>query len=542
MRATKMYWDGFPGPPMKRLSFANQIAVLWGLVAAICAVLVAAVWLTANVGEDSQIATATRQGMSACVAIASRYTLSAGSESASNNQGADLMHAVLDVVLAQVQGIEGGFWTAPATLNPGGGAARPPIGSAASSQPAEGNSVGFAAYAFPTYLGSGIKRDIPQAETPLILRTLHTVSTQHAALSDMVRNGDDAVIVSACPVQRIDGLFVWTLSRARPPLGAHGELLTVTLILVLTIILAVAIAVSVALRRWRGNLARLELSLSSTSQSVDETYRIGHVGEPDLDKIVDAFNTRAGHAAQLRRHAADLTTRLAQSERLTALGRLAAQVAHEIRNPIGAIRLKAENALVGDPERQQKALRAILEQVQRVESQVSSLLALTQPVRVAVQKIDVATWFAKRLDNYVDQARTKGVDLSVEAHVADDARVDNRLRTAEFDDEQLGRAVDNLVLNALRHVSRGGHVVARVLHIIRSDGVWLRIEIEDDGPGVPLNEREHIFEPFVSGRPDGSGLGLAIVREVASVHGGHAFVAGSGSGACFVIEIPWRTS
>ncbi|CAE6909283.1 Adaptive-response sensory-kinase SasA [Paraburkholderia domus] len=527
---------------MKRLSFANQIAVLWGLVAAICAVLVAAVWLTANVGEDSQIAAANRQGMSACVAIASRYTLSAGSDGAANNQGAELMHAVLDVVLAQAQGVEGGFWRSPASLNPGGATASRPAVPNASLPPEAGNPVGFAAYAFPSYQGSGIKRDIPQAETPLILRTLHTVSTQHAALSDMVRNGDEAVIVSACPVQGIGGLFVWTLSRARPPLGAHGELLTVALIFVLTIILAVAIALSLALRRWRDNLSRLELSLSSNSQSVDETYPIGHVGEPDLDKIVDAFNTRAGHAAQLRRQAADLTTRLAQSERLTALGRLAAQVAHEIRNPIGAIRLKAENALAGDPERQQKALRAILEQVQRVESQVSSLLALTQPVRVAVREIDVATWFANRLDGYVDQARTKGVDLRVEAHVAEDARVDDRPRTAEFDDEQLGRAVDNLVLNALRHASRGGHVVARALHVIRSDGVWLRIEVEDDGPGVPLNEREHIFEPFVSGRPDGSGLGLAIVREVASVHGGHAFAAGTGSGACFVIEIPWRTS
>jgi signal transduction histidine kinase len=62
----------------------------------------------------------------------------------------------------------------------------------------------------------------------------------------------------------------------------------------------------------------------------------------------------------------------------------------------------------------------------------------------------------------------------------------------------------------------------------------------DDGPGVSAAERERIFEPFVTGRPDGSGLGLAVVREIASAHGGRAYLAEDSEVTCFVIDLPWR--
>ena len=72
----------------------------------------------------------------------------------------------------------------------------------------------------------------------------------------------------------------------------------------------------------------------------------------DLDRVIDAFNERARRADRLQQQADELRTRLAQAERFGMLGKLAAQVAHEIRNPMGAMRLKAENALAGDGRRQ----------------------------------------------------------------------------------------------------------------------------------------------------------------------------------------------
>jgi signal transduction histidine kinase len=70
----------------------------------------------------------------------------------------------------------------------------------------------------------------------------------------------------------------------------------------------------------------------------------------------------------------------------------------------------------------------------------------------------------------------------------------------------------------------------------------LAIEVADDGPGVPPDQRARIFEPFVTGRPDGTGLGLAVVREVASAHGGLVRLDDAEAGARFIMEIPWQPS
>ena len=105
----------------------------------------------------------------------------------------------------------------------------------------------------------------------------------------------------------------------------------------------------------------------------------------------------------------------------------------------------------------------------------------------------------------------------------------------------MARAVDNLVLNAIRHAPHDGKVVVRARRIAAPEGKTLRLVVIDNGPGVSASDRERIFEPFVTGRPDGSGLGLAVAREVATAHGGRAYVADTEHGACFVIDIPWHT-
>ncbi|SAL29492.1 integral membrane sensor signal transduction histidine kinase [Caballeronia terrestris] len=379
---------------------------------------------------------------------------------------------------------------------------------------------------FPTYRGSGIKRDVPEAETPLILRTLRQVTSTHAATTEFVVSDEDAVIVAACEVPHHPALLAWTLTRTHPPLGPYGRTLVTGLAVLLAVIVAIAIALGIVLRRWRANLARIEERLA---QSAGTLHPIDPTGEPDLDKIVAAFNAHVARTALLQHEAAGLNARLAHAERFAMLGQLAAQVAHEIRNPVGAMRLKAENALAGDAERRTRALCAILEQIGRVESQLSGLLALTQPIRIDAQEIVLDAWLASRIDANRDAAQRAGVTLDLGA---------SPQGTARFDAQQLARALDNLLLNAIRHTPHGGHVT---LSATRS-AAGLTIEVADDGPGVPPSERERIFEPFVTGHATGSGLGLAVVREIATAHGGRAYCAASGDanepGACFVIEIP----
>lgn len=492
---------------MARPSFSTQLLTFWILVTILCGLLMAAVWLMLSSALDERVMAARRQASAACAAVAAHYD---ASMQRPGETDVDLMHAVLDIVLVRSTGIEGGFWsraTVPAAPD------------------------GFQAYAFPTYEGSGLKRDIPEAETPLILRTLKTAAQAGQLESDVVSSGTDAVIAVACPVPNHAGLLAWTLTRARPPLGPYGESAAAVLAGVLAVIVVLALFLAFALRRWKRNLTRLEWALAPGGE-FEQGKRLSRLGEPDLDQVVDALNRYVDRADRLYREANAMAAKLAQAERFSTLGKMAAQIAHEIRNPVGAMRLKAENALAGDGSRREAALRTIVEQVGRVESQVASLLALTQPVTMHVSEVDLRPWLEKVVNAHEARAQGRDIRLSVD--------LDPDPVSFPFDPAQLARALDNLILNALRHAPAGGHVAVRARRARSSEGDWLRLEVIDNGAGVSAAEREHVFEPYVTGRPDGSGLGLAVVREIASAHGGRAWLADRSDATCFVMELPWR--
>jgi two-component system, NtrC family, sensor histidine kinase HydH len=523
--------------PMKRISFATQLVLLWALVAVLCTLLAGIIWLLVQTDQSRQISIASQQSLAACEHVAARYSLSGQL----NNEAydTDLMHAVLDTVLIQAPKVEGGFWQMGAT-------SRSDQTSRASSAPdrdastTKFNSVnGFLAYSFPTYEGSGVKRDIPQAETPLILRTLHRAETGRTALSDSVPGGEGATVASACPVAGTSTLYAWTLTRAQAPLGQYGHLLVVSLAVVLTAILTIAVILGIALRRWKQNLSKLERGLSPETAASMTELRL--VGEPDLDKIINAVNAFAARSRASQARASALSEKLLQAERFASLGKLAAQVAHEIRNPLGALRLKLENVLAHDGGTPNQSLTSALGQVGRIETQVTSLLALTQPVTLLMNAIDAAEWVAATVGTHQEGAALKGVNLSFDVGHLEPAQpgVDGHL--ARFDPVQMARALDNLILNAIRHAPPGGAVAVRAHRAGTGADGLLRVAVVDNGPGVAMADRERIFEPFVTGRADGSGLGLAVAREVATAHGGRAYVEDTDSGACFVIEIPWHT-
>jgi len=262
------------------------------------------------------------------------------------------MHAVLDTVLIQAPKIEGGFWKSSAAGHSSLPSETSSTGEHDSNATPPGPANGFLAYSFPTYEGTGIKRDIPQAETPLILRALYHAEIGHIALSNSVPDGEGATVASACPIAGAATLYAWTLTRAQAPLGQYGHILVVMLAAVLTGILVIALVLGIALRRWRANLSTLEQGLSP--EKTTSLSELPLLGEPDLDKIIKAFNGFAVRSRASQVHASALNQQLLQAERFASLGKLAAQVAHEIRNPLGAVRLKLENMLARDegPERQ----------------------------------------------------------------------------------------------------------------------------------------------------------------------------------------------
>ena len=214
--------------------------------------------------------------------------------------------------------------------------------------------------------------------------------------------------------------------------------------------------------------------------------------------------------------------RIVAAERLAALGRVAAGVAHEIRNPLAAMRLRAENGLAGDDDRRRRALFAVLEQVGRLDRLLGELLAMTQRRDPVPELTDIGTLLSSCVERHADQAAAAQVRLAAEG-----------AGTALLDAALIGRALDNLLSNAIRHTPPGGHVSLRA----ECRGTALRLVVEDTGPGVAPDLRASLFEPFVTGRADGTGLGLAIARELVEAHGGRLSLAASEQAARFVIEL-----
>ncbi len=225
-----------------------------------------------------------------------------------------------------------------------------------------------------------------------------------------------------------------------------------------------------------------------------------------------------------------MAVRVAAAERLAALGRVAAGVAHEIRNPLAAMRLRAENALAaGDEQRARRALTDILGQVARLNALVTELLTITQKREVRPEPVDLAEFLAACLDQHREEAAAREVALTAAS------RVDR----ACLDPEIVGRILDNLLLNAIRHTPEGGRVEVGA----ERTGGGLQITVADTGPGIAPELRASLFEPFVTGRADGTGLGLAIARELADAHGGrlwllHAGGEAPGDGAVFALYLP----
>jgi signal transduction histidine kinase len=148
-----------------------------------------------------------------------------------------------------------------------------------------------------------------------------------------------------------------------------------------------------------------------------------------------------------------------------------AGVAHEIRNPIAAMRLKAENALAHSSERRRDALEVILGQIDRLNELCESLLSLARPLRLEIRDVEVYAWLRERLDSFKERASAAGIQLYGTTDVA----------TARFDPSQLGGGLDNLIINALQHTPTGGEVQ---ISVTRGNNT-LRMTVSDTGNGIP---------------------------------------------------------
>ncbi len=226
--------------------------------------------------------------------------------------------------------------------------------------------------------------------------------------------------------------------------------------------------------------------------------------------------------------------RMRQADRLAAIGRLAANIAHEIRNPLaalsGAIEQFSHEFALDEPR--ERLMQIALRESARLNRIISEFLDYARPAPLRRQAVNVA----ELLDEVV---------LLLECHpLSTKLKVIREYGpelSAQVDPHLLRQALWNLALNAAQAMPEGGELTLGA-RILNGAGSRLEMWVADTGQGIGREELPHIFEPFHSTKPDGTGLGLAVVHRVVQEHGGEVAVRSSpGAGTTFVLGLPLAT-
>jgi signal transduction histidine kinase len=358
----------------------------------------------------------------------------------------------------------------------------------------------------------------PQDIPPGLRRLVDAGDAAHQRID---LRGEPRLVVGA-PVLLPDGSYSYF-----EVLSLHE--LESTLQVVRDSLLAAAVVATLAaalLGRWASRRAlRPLVNVSAAAGRIadgDFTARLDHQADPDLDRVAGSFNSMANA----------LETRIERDERFVS------DVTHELRSPLTTLSASADvlRARSKDlPAPARTAMELVVAEIARLRNMVEELLELSR----AEVGADPLRLEPVRLGELAVQSAARSADGAFTVQLAPE--LDDQ--PVLVDKRRFERILANLLDNAERH---GKGAVA--LRAYRRDG-YVRLEVDDAGPGVPAEDRALIFERFARGTKSGSrgaeggtGLGLALVAEHARVHGGSVWVeeGPDGHGARFVVELPWR--
>ena len=224
----------------------------------------------------------------------------------------------------------------------------------------------------------------------------------------------------------------------------------------------------------------------------------------------------------------EIEEQLRRADRLSALGELSAGMAHEIRNPLGSIKGTAEilrDGVAPDDPKQEFA-EILIREVDRLNRVLEDFLRFARPEPVEHGSFVLQEVVGDVLGLTQQQAARNNVVVTVD--LGDDIEIPGR-------GEQIKQALLNLVLNALQAMPNGGSLKVS----LRTSPNEVYILVSDSGPGIALEDRERIFNPFVTTRDSGTGLGLAITQRIIQGHGGRIILESRpGQGASFTVCLP----
>jgi two-component system NtrC family sensor kinase len=349
-----------------------------------------------------------------------------------------------------------------------------------------------------------------------------------------IRTGDDGErILEVREPLHISTRFWGTLAVgfSLEPVEQRIEVMVSRLVVIALLVIAVNSIISAISMEW---LIRPILALHQVMQRAgrgDLSARASIRRHDELGELARAYNGMMDELEESREREQVRRSQLAHTEKMAAVGTLAAGVAHEVNNPVAGVLTCIEN-MQADPDNREmweQYLGLIHDGVKRIERTVANLLDFSRPRSMRLGPTSLNQSLTQVLDLVRFQLRKAGVEPRLE--------LDPRNPWIAGDRYQIEQLFLNLVLNALQAMPEGGILTLRT----RRQAAWEVVEVADTGTGIPEAIRERIFDPFFTTRDvgQGTGLGLSVSYNIAAAHGGGIEVETvEGEGSTFRVLFP----
>jgi two-component system sensor histidine kinase HydH len=279
------------------------------------------------------------------------------------------------------------------------------------------------------------------------------------------------------------------------------------------------------------SLYKLSVHVQDMAQHLDwEVGAVRLLPEGDFQLLDWQLQKVVDRVAEVTEQLQQQQQEILRAQQLAAVGQLAAGVAHEVRNPLTAIKMLVEAALRPVQPRPFTLdnLRVIDREVRRLEQTVQGFLDFARPPALQPVPIDLRKLFRQSAELVAARARQQQVKVEI--------TVPSEPVIGLVDQGRLSTVIVNLFLNALDAMPGGGTLSAR---LAPRQGSTIRFTVADTGPGIPADVLPRLFTPFVSSKPTGSGLGLSICKRVVEDHGGRIAAENLPTGgARFTVTLP----
>ena len=265
----------------------------------------------------------------------------------------------------------------------------------------------------------------------------------------------------------------------------------------------------------------------------DLSHKIPITSQDEIGGLGQHFNEMSDKLLLARERMEETHRKLIQAENLASIGRLAAGIAHEIRNPLTSVKLNIQKLLQSNQldELEEEHFNLSQKGISQMEKFVKELLNFTRGTELHRERFSIEEIIDETVKMMADSLELKKVTL--------EKNFEERLPQVLVDGDKLRQVFLNILGNAYEAVEEGGKINISLSHLDGDSGCKIRILISDNGCGIPEHDREVIFELFYTTKSSGIGLGLANARKIIEEHKGSIRVKDEeGEGASFEILIP----